>query len=169
MTLLLTRLLRALLILLGLALATSCATLPKDLKAPKFEVLKIEMATSDMFAQRFKVRLNVQNPNDLELPIKSLDYKLFLLGDSFGEGLSEAPFVLPAQGEAQFDMLLTTNFVSSLGRLVNRVGSRRLKDIEYEIAGKVVLDKGFVRKLPFNYKGSVDFGKIVGEAEHGTL
>ena len=36
-------------------------------------------------------------------------------------------------------------------------------------AGKVVLDKGFVRKLPFNYKGTVDFGKIVGEAEHGTL
>ena len=165
----LSRLLRPLVVLLGLALAASCATLPSDLKSPKLEVVKIEMQSSDMFAQRFKVRLNVENPNEIELPIKSLDYKLFLMGDSFGEGLSEEPFVLPAQGEAQFDMLLTTNFVSSLGRLVNRVGSRKLQDIEYEIAGKVVLDKGFVRKLPFNYKGTVDFGKIVGAPAHGTL
>jgi LEA14-like dessication related protein len=163
------RLLRPLAVLLGFVLVTSCATLPKDLKPPKFELLKIEMQSSDMFAQRFKVRLNVENPNDIELPIKSLDYKLFLMGDSFGEGLSEEPFVLPAQGEAQFDMLLTTNFVSSLGRLVNRVGSRKLQDIEYEIAGKVVLDKGFVRKLPFDYKGTVDFGKIVGAPAQGTL
>jgi hypothetical protein len=64
---------------------------------------------------------------------------------------------------------VTTNFVSSLGRLVNRVGSRKLQDIEYEIAGKVVLDKGFVRKLPFDYKGTVDFGKIVGAPAQGTL
>jgi LEA14-like dessication related protein len=163
------RFLRPLIVLLGVVLASSCSTLPKDLKPPKFEVVKIEMQSSDMFAQRFKIRLNVENPNAIELPIKSLDYKLFLMGDSFGEGLSEEPFVLPANGEAQFDMLLTTNFVSSLGRLVNRVGSRKLQDIEYEIAGNVALQKGFVRKLPFNYKGTVDFGKIVGDPAHGTL
>jgi hypothetical protein len=90
------------------------------------------------------------------------------MGDSFGEGMSEERFVLPAQGEAQFDMLLTTNFVSSFGRLVSRLGGGKLQDIEYEIAGTVVLDKGFVRKLPFDYKGTVDFGKLIGEAQ-GTL
>jgi hypothetical protein len=59
--------------------------------------------------------------------------------------------------------------VSSLGRLISRMGGGKLQKVEYEIAGNVVLDKGFVRKLPFNHKGSVDFGKLVGEAKHGTL
>jgi LEA14-like dessication related protein len=151
-----------------LALA-SCASLPSDLKSPQFEVMRVEMLSSDMFAQRFKVRLHVQNPNDIELPVKSLDYKLFLMGDSFGEGVSEQPFVLPAQGEAEFDMALTTNFVSSFGRLISRLGGGKLEDIEYEIAGTVQLEKGLMRKLPFNHKGTVDFGKLIGQPKQGTI
>ena len=161
--------LRTVLVLLGLVATSSCATLPKDLKAPDFEVMRIEMQSSDMFAQHFKVRLKVQNPNEIEMPIKSLDYKLLLMGDSFGEGMSEQPFVLPANGDAEFDMTLTTNFVSSLGRLISRVGGSKLENIEYEIAGKVVLGKGFVRKLPFDHKGTVDFGKLAGKPAQGTL
>jgi hypothetical protein len=90
------------------------------------------------------------------------------MGDSFGEGKTEERFVLPAKGEAEFDMLLTTNFVSSLGRLISRMGGGKLEKVEYEIAGTVALDKGFVRKLPFDHKGTVDFGKLIGEAKHGT-
>jgi LEA14-like dessication related protein len=152
----------------ALALA-SCASLPSDLKTPKLDVVKIEMQTGDMFAQRFKVRLHVQNPNDIEIPVKMLDYKLFLMGDSFGEGQTEERFVLPANGDAEFDMVLTTNFVSSLGRLISRMGGGKLENVEYEIAGTVSLDKGFLRKLPFNYKGTVDFGKIIGAPKQGAL
>ena len=161
--------LRTVLVLLGLLVTSSCATLPKDLKAPDFEVMRIEMQSSDMFAQHFKVRLKVQNPNDIEMPIKSLDYKLLLMGDSFGEGMSDQPFVLPANGDAEFDMMLTTNFVSSFGRLVSRLGGGKLENIEYEIAGNVVLGKGFVRKLPFDHKGTVDFGKLTGAPAQGAL
>ena len=160
---------RMVLALVALLALASCASLPTDLRAPKFGVMRVEMLSSDMFAQRFKIRLHVENPNDIDLPVKALDYKLFLMGDSFGEGMSEEPFVLPANGEAEFDMALTTNFVSSLGRLISRVGGGKLEDIEYEIAGKVVLDKGIMRKLPFNHKGTVDFGKLLGQPKQGTL
>ena len=147
----------------------SCASIPSDLQAPKLDVVKIEMQTGDMFAQRFKIRLHVQNPNDLEVPIKYLDFKLFLMGDSFGEGKSEERFVLPAKGDAEFDMILTTDFVSSLGRLVSRMGGGKLENVDYEIAGTVGLDKGFIHKLPFNYRGQVDFGKIIGPPKQGSL
>ena len=161
--------LRTVFVMLGLLAASSCATVPKDLRAPDFEVMRIEMQSSDMFAQHFKVRLKVQNPNEIEMPIKSLDYKLLLMGDSFGEGMSDQPFVLPANGDAEFDMTLTTTIVSSVGRLISRVGGSKLENIEYEIAGKVVLGKGFVRKLPFDHKGTVDFGKLAGKPAQGTL
>jgi hypothetical protein len=69
--------------------------------------------------------------------------------------------VLPALGEAEFDMLVTTNFVSSFGRLLSRVQGGRLEDIDYEITGKVMVDKGMVRKIPFNHRGTVDFTRAL--------
>ena len=81
------------------------------------------------------------------------------LKDSFAEGMSDQAFVLPALGEAEFDMLVTTNFVSSFGRLLSRVQGGKLENIDYEITGKVMVDKGMVRKIPFNHRGTVDFSR----------
>jgi LEA14-like dessication related protein len=101
----------------------------------------------------------VKNPNDLELPVRGLEYQIILMGDSFAEGTSTDVFLLPAMGEAEFDMLVTTNFVSSFGRLLSRVGGGKLENIEYEISGKVYVDKGVIRKIPFLHRGTVDFSK----------
>ena len=137
----------------------ACTTLGPDLRAPQLEVLAVQMLSTDMFAQRFKVRVKVQNPNDLELPVRGLEYTILMMGDSFAEGMSDQAFVLPALGEAEFDMLVTTNFVSSFGRLLSRVQGGKLENIDYEITGKVMVDKGMVRKIPFNHRGTVDFSR----------
>jgi LEA14-like dessication related protein len=155
------RLVRSLFVLTVAVLATACSTLPSNLEAPKLEVTGVQMLSTDMFAQRFKVRVLVQNPNDLELPVRGLDYQIFMMGDSFAEGVSDHSFVLPAMGEAEFDMTVTTNFVSSFGRLLSRVGGGKLENIEYEIVGKVLVDKGVVRKIPFNHRGTVDFSRTL--------
>jgi LEA14-like dessication related protein len=142
-----------------------CSTLATSkLEPPDLSVIGMQMMSTDMFAQRFKVRVLVKNPNDVEIPVRGLEYKIFLMGDSFADGESPDRFVLPAKGEAEFDMLVTTNFVSSLGRLISRVGGGKLEDIEYEIAGTVLLDKGLVRKIPFNHKGTVDIARAVGKS-----
>ena len=151
------RLARPFVLLLTAALITGCTTLGSELVAPSLEVTGVQMLSTDMFAQRFKVRVLVKNPNDLELPIKGLDYQIILMGDSFAEGQSNDVFLLPAGGEAEFDMLVTTNFVSSFGRLLSRVQGGKLENIDYEITGKVMVDKGMVRKIPFNHRGTVDF------------
>ena len=139
-----------------------------DLKTPQLEVLGVQVLSTDMFAQRFTVRMHVQNPNDIELPVKGIDYKLLLMGDQFAEGMTNEPFVLPALGEAEFDMMVTTNFASSLGRLISRMGGGKLEDVEYELAGTLMVDKGFVRKIPFNKRGTVDFSRALGKAKTGT-
>lgn len=149
-------------------LAASCSTL-SDLQSPQVELVGVQMMSADMFAQRFKVRLLVQNPNDVEVPVKGLDYKIIMMGDSFADGISTERFVLPAKGEAEFDMLVTTNFVSSFGRLLSRVGGGKLENVDYEIAGDVLLDKGMVRKIPFTHRGTVDFEKVLGGTKKGEI
>jgi len=137
----------------------ACASLNSKLEAPQLELMGVQMLSTDMFAQRFKVRVKVINPNDLELPVRGLEYTILMMGDSFAEGMSDQAFVLPALGEAEFDMLVTTNFVSSFGRLLSRVQGGKLENIDYEITGKVMVDKGMVRKIPFNHRGTVDFSR----------
>jgi LEA14-like dessication related protein len=142
------------------AMLVSCSTLG-DLQTPRLELVGVQILSTDMFAQRFKVRVKVENPNDIELPVKGIDYQIFMMGDSFAEGMSNEPFLLPAKGEAEFDMTVTTNFVSSFGRLLSRAGGGKLQDVDYEIAGKILVDKGMVKKIPFNHHGTVDFSKAV--------
>lgn len=135
-----------------------------DLQTPSLEVLGVQMLSTDMFAQRFIVRMHVQNPNDIELPVKGIDYTLLLMGDLFAEGQTNEPFVLPPLGEAEFDMTVTTNFVSSFGRLISRMGGGKLENIDYELAGTLLLDKGMVRKIPFNKRGTLDFARAAKAA-----
>jgi len=130
---------------------TACST-PK-LAVPKLALVSVSMTSADIFNQQFMVRVNVQNPNDRELPITGIDYKLFLEGDSFSEGLSSKPFTVPANGETDFDMIVRTNFVSSAGRLVSRLNGR--DQVQYVVEGKVLTDLSGLKKIPFQETGTV--------------
>jgi LEA14-like dessication related protein len=143
------------------SLLPGCTSLGGDLVAPRLSLVGVQMLSTDMFAQKFKVRVLVQNPNDLELPVRGIEYQIIMMGDSFADGTSSDVFLLPARGEAEFDMLVTTNFVSSFGRLLSRVGGGKLENIEYEISGKVFVDKGVLRRIPFNHRGTVDFSRAL--------
>lgn len=143
----------------ALAAVAGCAGFGKKIETPTVDVADVQILSADMFAQSFKVRLKVQNPNDFDVPVESIDFKLYLMGDEFGEGVTEAPFTLPAKGEAEFDTLLSTKFISALGRVVSRKGGNKLENVEYAVTGTLHLAKGFVREVPFSHKGLVDFSK----------
>ncbi|MGC3981669.1 MAG: LEA type 2 family protein [Steroidobacteraceae bacterium] len=148
---------RKLLWILGvLALSLLNACVSTKFEAPRLAVVNVGMVSADVFSQQFRIRLHVQNPNDRELPIKGIEYKLFLQGDSFAEGLSAQPFVVPALGEAEFDTLVTTNFMSSVGRLLSKLNSSDGNRVQYTFTGKVMLSKGLLRSLPFSEQGIVD-------------
>jgi LEA14-like dessication related protein len=139
-------------------ICAGCAT-PK-IETPRLSIVSVGMASGDIFSQQFRVRLRVQNPNDRALPVEAIDYELFLQGDSFAEGVTEAPFVVPALGETEFDMLVRTNFVSSIGRLLSRLEATGSRQVQYEFSGKVMLDLPFVRGVPFSDTGVVDLGVV---------
>ena len=145
-------LVRAALCVFMLALA-GCSLTPK-LEAPRLTLMGVSMTSADIFNQQFIVRMHVQNPNDRDIPVNGIDYKLFLEGDSFADGVSNKPFVIPALGETEFDLPVRTNFVSSLGRLVSRLQGR--KQVNYTLEGNVLTKVGVFNKIPFRESGSVD-------------
>jgi LEA14-like dessication related protein len=149
---------RAIVLAICLLAVCGCSALVPKLDPPRLSLVSVAMTSGDMFSQQFLVRLHVQNPNDRELPVRGIDYQLFLEGDSFSEGVSNKPFVVPALGETEFDMTVRTNFVSGLGRLLSRLNGR--DQIQYVIEGKVLTDLGMIKKLPFQESGTVSLATI---------
>ena len=144
--------------LLGCLLVVTGCAMTSNLQAPKISIVSVNTTSADVFSQQFRVHVHVQNPNTLALPVKSIEYELFLQGDSFAEGNTEQPFVVPALGEAEFDTVINTHFTSSLMRLLGKLNERDGNKVQYNFVGKVHLTKGVLRNIPFNEQGSVDIG-----------
>jgi LEA14-like dessication related protein len=141
-----------------LALFFAACVLGPKVEVPRLTLVRVAMTSADIFNQQFMVRVHVQNPNDRELPIRGIDYKLFLEGDSFAEGVSDKPFVVPALGETEFDMIVRTNFVSGIARLMSRLNGR--EQVQYVVEGKVLTDISMAKKIPFQETGTVSLGII---------
>lgn len=137
--------------LLCVPLYVGCAAFPK-LEAPKLSVVSLKMQSGDIFSQRMLVRMRVLNPNARELPIKGLNYRIEINGADFAQGLNDTPFVVPALGEAEFDMQVTANLAGTLAKLLSR-GSQ--DTLDYRLVGSVALSSGFLRRIPFDERGSV--------------
>ncbi|GFE88163.1 LEA type 2 family protein [Steroidobacter agaridevorans] len=143
------------LVILALAVGVNgCSTMRPKLEAPRLALVAVAMMSADIFNQQFLIRMNVENPNDRELPVTGLDYKIFLEGDGFAEGKLNKPFTVPANGEMDFEMTVRTNFVSGVGRLLSRLNGRT--QVNYAVEGKLLTDIRFLKKIPFNETGSVN-------------
>jgi len=144
--------------LVAVLIAAGCSSLGPKIETPRLTIVRVAMTSADIFNQQFLVRLHVQNPNDRDLPVRGIDYKLFLQGDSFAEGVAAKPFVVPALGETEFDMTVRTNFVSGVGRLLTRLNGR--DQVEYILEGKVLTDLGMIKTIPFQESGTVSLGIV---------
>ena len=134
----------------------ACSAFGPKIEVPQLTLVRVAMTSADIYNQQFLVRMHVENPNDRELPVRGIDYELFLEGDSFAEGVSNKPFVVPAKGETEFDMIVRTNFVSGVARLMSRLNGRQ--QVQYVVEGKVLTDISMAKKIPFQESGTVSLG-----------
>ena len=129
-----------------------CAT--THFEAPQLTVVSMQMQTADLFSQRMLVHMRVVNPNARALPVKSINYRIEVGGAQLAEGLADKPFVVPSMGEAEFDVQVTANLANALTQILGRKSSR--DKLEYRLVGSVSLSSGFLRRIPFDQRGSVD-------------
>ena len=138
--------------LMAVLLLGGCALTPR-LIPPTLTVVDVQLQGSDLWEQHLKVRMHVQNPNDRALPIKGLEYTLQVEGQQFASGESAASFIVPARGEAEFDMNVTTNLAGTLLKLLARGSDTLSQSVAYRLTGKVSLSEGLLRSLPFDERG----------------
>src|ERR1700744_1622436 len=129
---------------------SGCSLFVPKLEKPTLSVVNVQMLKSDLWHQELRVRLRVQNPNDRNLPIEGLTYELDLDGQEFAHGMSGESFVVPALGEAEFDMSVSANMASMIFKLLGQSSNQ----VEYHIKGKISLSSGLLRSLHFDDRGT---------------
>jgi LEA14-like dessication related protein len=128
-----------------------------SLMAPKFErptlaVIGIEMVNGNLLQQNFRVKFNIQNPNDRALPVSGLHASLNVGGEHIAEGDNDHAFVVPAKGDIDFDVMIKANMALALLKLANKM-DQHADSIDYEVSGAASIDLPFLRDLPFHQTG----------------
>jgi LEA14-like dessication related protein len=143
---------RAVLLLAVLASGLTGCSLFAHWQTPTLSVVNIQLGHSDLWQQHLQVRMSVHNPNDRELPVEGLSYSLEVNGEECAHGESGASFIVPARGDAEFDMNVTANAAAALLRMFARGNAA---PVQYRIHGKVQLSSGLLRSVPFDQQGEL--------------
>ncbi len=155
-----------LLSLLGCLAFAGCAGIPRDLKTPEVEFIGLRAIEASVFEQKLEVRMKVMNPNGIELPVNGLDVDAELADEPFAHGVSARQFVVPAQGEAEFDMIVTANAATALLKIVG--GDWKADDIGYKLKGKLSTKIGMLRTIPFEETGTIPIADLLGKRRKGS-
>jgi LEA14-like dessication related protein len=130
---------------------SGCSLLVPRLQTPQLSIVEISVLRANFLEQRLRVRMHVENPNDRDLPVQGLSYTVYLGGQQFATGASDASFIVPALGSADFNMDVTAN---AAGALFTILGERRGQGIAYRMQGRVELSRGWLRSIPFEESGT---------------
>ena len=144
---------KKLILLLFAFFLSSCATMQSPLEAPHVSLTDLRVLDATLFEQRFALKIRVQNPNAVALPINGMNFRLDINDVELGRGVSDQAVTVPAYGEAVFEI----NLVSNFARIVNQIRaleSGKGQSLRYRLAGGIsVADR--LGKLPFDYQGEI--------------
>ncbi len=147
-------------VMMGCLAVAACTGIPRDLQTPEVSFVGLRAVEASVFEQKLEVRLLVRNPNRIELPVNGLDIDVELAGEHFAHGTSAREFVIPAEGEAEFDMNVTANAASALLRIAG--ADRRTGEINYRLKGKLSTRLGMLRTIPFEQAGQLPIADLLG-------
>jgi LEA14-like dessication related protein len=129
---------------------SACSLFMPKLERPTLSVVSVQMLKGDLWHQEIKLRMRVQNPNDRVLPVEGLIYELDVDGQELAHGMAGDSFVVPARGEAEFDMSVSANMASVLMKVLSQGGT----PVDYRLKGKIALSSGLWRSIPFDEQGT---------------
>jgi LEA14-like dessication related protein len=144
---------RGLAILLAVAIA-GCQSMAQPIETPVVRLLSLSLVGASLSEQRFGVRLLVENPNAVPIPVDNFDFEVRLGGAGILSGRSLAGFTLPAGGQEIVTAEVSSDLVASVSRLFALVQGPD-DGLVYELTGRLNLRGAFRPPLNFYARGEV--------------
>ncbi len=137
-----------------LFLLAGCEALLPEPEAPEVRVTSIAVESLRLDEQRYRVGLNLRNPNPYPLNVGRLRFTLALEGTDLFEGVGAEDLRLPAGGDDDFEVILSSDAVRAVTLIGGWLGGDR-EAFDYGIHGDARLS-GWGLTLPFESRGRVE-------------
>ncbi len=146
----------ALLLLMLLTLG-GCATLFKTVfEKPKLNLIDVQVTQVGLVQQRYRLTLEIENPNAVPFPVDSIRYHVRLAGMDFADGETTEGFDVPAHGKTNFQVDVTTNLFKLAGQFANLLSSNT-SNLDYEVVGDVKVGGLFGGTIPIHQVGTMSY------------
>jgi LEA14-like dessication related protein len=145
---------RGFLLMALVGLLSGCALMRPDLEPPRATLVAVELTELGVRQQRFRLVIDLDNPNRVALPISELGYRVALAGSEFAEGRTENGFRVPAGGRERIRLSVSTDLLRSLEQVGGLLAAGR-REVDYELDGRVWLDMPMRPSLRFADRGSI--------------
>lgn len=139
---------RCLLLWLLLPLA-ACASLDEAVP-PEVSLSNVRLVGGGLLDQELLVDLRIRNPNNFELPLDGLSFKLELNGQPFADGFTNEAVTVPRLGEAKLPVTASINLIDLVQQML-ALGRRG--DLTYRIDGLAYLRGLTERTVPYEKSG----------------
>lgn len=128
----------------------SCSSLEKLVEKPKIELDHISLKDTDLSGTTAVFFVKVQNPNNIDLKVDDIAYKVFLSGEEFATASTGKTVTVPAKGESLVELPLPVSYSKVMGGLQALLMS---KPVDYRIEGAAKLS---MFSIPFKKEGKLE-------------
>ncbi|MCR8932693.1 MULTISPECIES: LEA type 2 family protein [unclassified Pseudomonas] len=139
--------LRWLLLMLVLNLGGCASWFSDDSVDPAVHLVKVEVVRAKLLEQRFILHFRVDNPNDSELTVRGLEYRIHLADMLLAEGEHEHWFTVRPKHSAYFKVPIRTNLWP------------KVKDV-------VKMLKKTDQQIPYRLEGEMETGLFIAHYVH---
>lgn len=143
---------KKLLAVLALLVPLGCVT-AENAKPPSVDLVNLSLVSTGLLSQELRLDVKIGNPNDFDIPLTGLSFKLEVNGQPFAEGLSNRSITVPRLSYATMPVKGNTNTLSLLRQMMT-LGDR--ERIDYRLVGTAYVKQlGQSNSVPFERKGSL--------------
>ena len=123
-------------LLLFLGLGGCASWFGDDLPEPQVHLVKVEVVRAKLLEQKFLLHFRVDNPNDSDLTVRALEYRIHLGDILLTEGEYEHWFTVGPKRSAYFKVPIRTNLWPKVRDLVKLL-KKADQPIPYSLEGEL--------------------------------
>lgn len=124
-----------------------CASWLVKGEPPEVLVANVTPLEAGAFEQRLQVDLRIRNPNDFDLAVTGIDFRLDLNGNRLARGLGNKELVVPRLSDSVTSVETSTSTLQVVRQLLSFSGNQPLT---YHVTGVLHTKDG---RLPFDSSG----------------
>jgi LEA14-like dessication related protein len=143
---------------------SGCASSPSKtvVKDPEVHLVDVEVVRARLLEQEFRLRFRINNPDDVDLQVRGLNYTVFLEKIKLASGKYTTWLTVPAHSRREFDVPVNTNLwrhMKDIAKLLKKPD----EPIRYRLKGELAVGLMFGHNVNVAREGAFVPGAFLPE------